>query len=731
MPNGIAIPFIATFVEAASPFLGALAAPIVAKVAHALGIDDEILWLAKRGVLGIGPMALTVIVDQARSADELLARPDARHISEALETDVQLARFQIDQLARVRPNQLGAPISLPRLTTPEDARRWYTIISQSFGAEGAAGVQAASWANAHYRAELRRMQGQSLLEQWGAPPAWTIDPPPEEEPIDDPGAGFLEVPRPFPAFSHENGLLIWFNEWNYLSNIGRIHAEDWAAILAHYQAEAARLATAPTNGDIIVPRPGEVAGAIESADITAGLMGALGISAAGGLTAAGTALFQQMGNARHRGALGCTGTTAATMLAGVARAALPLAIPTVLLTTDTGRALIDKVGGQFFDLILTGADLPEPMTLGQAPEAASRLMVEKMALGSSAHLWAASMEAMAPMKNLGLHQLAAGLADLAGFERLGNFTLGSVEEHAVGRPMRQWAGRKYRTTLPSVQDIILGYAKREIPPGPIPEGSPPRAAYSEPPEGAEDWTFYELMSRHGYADPFIRMMSHHVYRDPSFGHLIRLGQYYNPAIAPETKEPTPFVERWFKARPWLFEQLGIDEETWRKNWWLWYKAANIGLEPADVRVVVATLQRAVLRREQTLFLDATTRLYRDGFIDKDQLRPLTEEAWGIIPGPDGEMTFSGDPIAARIRATELRTDYHVRAEIRDLTLRAVKVGVMTEDDARRTLRDAGMPAHRIDLEILRQKLGLLPGIRLTIPLADEAEDAGTADEVFE
>jgi hypothetical protein len=414
------------------------------------------------------------------------------------------------------------------------------------------------------------------------------------------------------------------------------------------------------------------------------------------------------------------------MLQTISGAAVPLAIPTVLLRSDTGQDVVEAFGSRALDLIITGGGLEEPARPETAPTNAAKLLVEKMQLGAAAHLWAAAAEAAAPIKTLGLNSLGAALADFAGFQRLAFATLGQVENAAVLVPMQRWANRKYRAALPSLVDVETSYAKKELPPGPIPEGWPPRAAYTEADAREPDAGLYQVLRDYGMPDWWIRTASHHLFLDPRMSEVVRMGQYFSPAIDPATATPTAFAANWIDARPWVLDAAGVSRAEWDADWWLHFRIAVGGYAYEDIKVVRETIKRAVVRRDQTLFLDAITRMHREGFIGDQDLEPLVREAWGAAPGPDGRYTFRGDPILARIRATQFRTEFEVRNDVRTLVLRAMTKGVLSERETDARLADLGMPDIRRSIEILRAKLGLLPGVNLTIPIEGSGD---TADEL--
>ena len=702
-----------------------------------LTLGSSALLVAFAGQYRIGPK-MDQLVERLRSARgpswlfpaaqlmkvsrELLLSSRTDRITNMTRAERQQVVAEIDAELINRRNELSAFRPLPQFASVANAASWYQAVTRrDEDAGGPISDTQDAWVRAHYHSQLELLSRGSILDGWGAG---------------------ISVPAPvvtLPAFESIDKLDFWKAGWEEKLESGLITNTQWDSITTHYRAEKTRLEeiiaagggidiVPDIPGEIIVPKTGDLTDAVAGQAAGLSLLQGLGIGA-GVLTVAGTALFQQIGNAQSKGRLGCFQSSFAATAGSILRVAGPMALPFVALKTDLGRRFIDSVGGQFFDLILEGADLKEPGNIETVRADAARLLTQKIGLGAAAHMWSAAMEAASPLKTLGLSQFAGQLADLAGFSRLANLTLGAVETAAIGEPMRQDANRRYQTINPSLFDVQMAYAKKELPPGPIPEGFPPRAGHTEA-DPDEPWAnLYEVMKREGMPDWWIRTASHHMYLDPRSFELIRIGQFFNPELDERSAGATRFMKEWIDARPWLLEEIGITRDEWDEDPWFYFKSSVSGYEPSDTRIIVETVKRAVLRREQSLFLDATTRLYRDGFIGDEELLKLTTEAWGAKPEDDGTYNFRGDPIRARVRATELRTEHEVRKDVQQLYLRAMKVGVVTEDHVQQTLGDLGMPADRINLEILRTKLGLLPGVRLAIDIDGSiGNDGDTADE---
>jgi len=701
---------------------GFFAAELLGELAGRYRVGPQFDELIDRFRSARGPSWLYPQVQVIKASAELLLDSRTDGITNMPRSERQQLQADIVANLTARRNEVSAYTPLAPFVSVAQGAAWLQAVTRSDADAGGPLTDTQdAWVRTHYYSQLELLSKGSMLDGWGAG---------------------IPVPTPvltLPEFESIDQLDFWKAGWEAKLESGTISNTQWEQVQVHYRAEKTRLQEIidagggidiPTDipSDIIIPETGDLTDAVAGQAAGLSLLTGLGIGV-GGLTVAGTRLFQQMGNAQSKGRLGCFQSSFAATAGNILRVVAPLALPIAAFKTDIGKSFVDKIGGQFFDLILEGANLTEPANIDTVRSDAARLLTQKMGLGISAHAWSAAMEAASPLKTLGLNQLAAQLADMAGFGRLASITLGAVETASIGEPMRQDANRRFQSKNPPLFDVATAYAKKELPPGPIPQGFPPRAGFTEA-DPDEPWAnFYEVMRREGFPDWWIRTASHHMYQDPRTFELIRIGQFYNPELDERSSGSTEFMKEWIDARPWLLPQIGISRAEWDEDPWFYFKASVSGYEPSDTRVIVETIKRAVLRREQTLFLDATTRLYRDGYIGDDELHSLTVEAWGAKPEADGTYNFRGDPIRARVRATELRTDYQVRKDVQQLYLRAMKVGVVAEDQVRTTLAEIGMPVDRINLEILRTKLGLLPGVRLAIdvdgPIGNEGD---TADE---
>jgi hypothetical protein len=395
----------------------------------------------------------------------------------------------------------------------------------------------------------------------------------------------------------------------------------------------------------------------------------------------------------------------------VKMALLPLALPLPALNTDSGRAMLDQLGQRFFSDVLAPENLPHPASPDTVEEAAIRLLTQRAAFGMASHIWAQTMERFTPLKHMGFGQFGAFLADMAGFQRLASSVMQPIEFAAIQQPMRYKAGRLYRSTLPDQRLLELLYSKKEVNPAALDE----------------------VMSQQGFAQRWIDVTASAAFLDPRLSEVVRIGQFFQPGIIPELREPPPVVRAWLHdRRDWLSlvektpEELGAD-------WWWYYKFMKGGYEMADVEVLVEVAKRATSRRENTLALSAATRLYRDGFVGPATRDALVRWAWAapletgdlerirsLVPNASPE-DFE-NPLAARIMATDLTRSTRELGEGAQLALRAFSRRLLTEAELRDGLADMGIPPERAAVMVLNEKLGLLPRVRVELEGVGAEED---------
>jgi len=404
-------------------------------------------------------------------------------------------------------------------------------------------------------------------------------------------------------------------------------------------------------------------------------------------------LENNIGNISHKASLGrnaCYGATASALIRNLA----PIALSglSVAAMSDEGAVggFIKDMGQKWFETALEPGRFPSPATPETVMAAASQRLMEAMSFGLQAHMWGIVSESNFVTKHLGLGQVAGFLADLAGFSRVAQAVLGQVENAALAVPMRYYANREYRPWIPGLADLELMYAKKEIP--------------YEAREGTLG--LHQALALHGYSDEWAGVFREHLWNDPRLTEVIRIGQFFSPALVEGLRLPDAETAAWMRRAN--LSEAYITSSDWYFAW----RAAKAGYDPRDVPILVETAKRATARREQTLFLDASTRLRRESYISSERLLELVMEAW----------EFS-NPIEARIRATELQEEAYVKSATTSMVLAAMTHGLLSRQEARDQLTGLGMDPARAELRIVSATVGLLPRVSMEVAGAGgELED---------
>jgi len=197
-------------------------------------------------------------------------------------------------------------------------------------------------------------------------------------------------------------------------------------------------------------------------------------------------------------------------------------------------------------------------------------------LGLTAHGVAVAADLIHPLKATGLPQLAAFLADMAGFSAIARETWYTDLNHFLGIPYRHYSLRYFRPTLPRESDL--------------------ERLFSEGCIKEED--FDRAMEYLGYTDPWIRAWKKNVYRDPRHYELSMIAEDANINTA------------------WIYRQL-----------------REAGYSPDDA----PELASAIVKRSLKSYLEAYRKelmyIFSKGYMSEDQfdaqldLLELSSEAY--------------------------------------------------------------------------------------------------------
>ena len=435
---------------------------------------------------------------------------------------------------------------------------------------------------------------------------------------------------------------------------------------------------------ITIPAPNVVVNNPPFPDISKGFMGlgnVLGGVGVGSLTfALSSALSATAGPRAHAGQqarYSCQGSFGPP-LGEVSRNLLPSILSGSYLLF--GSVIREGIESFIKSYILRQADpsqFSSPASEQTAVDSAAQRVVQAIAFGLQAHNIALSAEAMTPLKQMGFDQLGAFMAKMAGFDRISEGLVGTVEDAAIYQPLRWIANRRFRPRLPSDQIISLMYQKRSL--------------------TREELVDY--LQRQGLDDTVINRTPGYIFNDPNPGLLIRAFQMAEPGVVDFSQDDQE-----------IMSIAGIDPTS--PDAYFQLKFAKSGLDPTDVKAFVPVVRMGILRREQTLRYGQIERMNREGMITRERARVEIEAA----RVPTGVVEY-------RLAAMDLQVEYETLNEFRGLVLAAFSKEKLSASEASTALVDAGFNGQRVRLWMLSKLLGLSArgagseGITPTVDLA--------------
>lgn len=422
------------------------------------------------------------------------------------------------------------------------------------------------------------------------------------------------------------------------------------------------------------------------------LLGALPLTLSASLVSAWAA---NAGNISHQGALGrnaCYGSTAAALLANMLPTALGIFSMRVL-QSDTGiGGWVKDRATDWIDGVVDPRKYKHVDTIDDLVDNASKKLTEAMSFGLQAHMWAVTAESNFVLKNLGLGQVAGYMADMAGFQRLAQATIGAVEAAALSIPARQLANRQLRPNIPDVGRALSLYAQRELEWSGTPD---------EP--GA-----YDIIALNGLSDSWASIYQDEAYRHPGIRELLRNVSYLSFDAVPGLESPPSDVAEYLTNAGYP------PSSRYPIVWPYQLSILKSGYHPAYVPWMTALVQRATARSEKAAYIAAAQKLRRDGYITSQRMTELILEAWQLT-----------DPVSARVEVAEMEAEYKVLSDTRAVIVLSMAKGLITRDEARTQLAAIGMAPDRVELEVLKATLGMIPGIRLEITSPEAVlEEAG-------
>ena len=198
------------------------------------------------------------------------------------------------------------------------------------------------------------------------------------------------------------------------------------------------------------------------------------------------------------------------------------------------------------------------------------------------------------------------------------------------------------------------------------------------------------------------------YRHPTIRELLRNVSYLRLDMVPGFATPPSDVAEYLTA-------AGYPPSSSYPITWPYHLAIlKSGYHPAYVPWLTELTQRAAARGEKTAMIGTAQKMRRDGFISSTRMAELVLDAWQLT-----------DPVSARVEVAELEADYKVLGDTRAVIVLSMAKGLITRDEARDQLSALGMASDRVELEVLKGTLGMIPGIKLEITSPEAVlEEAG-------
>lgn len=439
-----------------------------------------------------------------------------------------------------------------------------------------------------------------------------------------------------------------------LDDLAAKHSQDME------QGEATRTAVESTAAEV-----GGAGAALDT--IVAG--GGAGVLSMAGMGLLMNTMSSNLGRNIHQGRAACIGTTGSALLGVVQRVAIPAMLIASYKLQPEVRRLVDPLIDWAWKAFLAPLTDEAPITPEKAPHIGATLFANALGAGLAAHLASQAAESTASLKFMGMPYIAAFLADMGAFSRISAATLGPLITIGLGQPFRYSIQSQLRPWLLSPFDFFSLFG-REAFRNPEALRTPGLTeSVDEVTEGDRDGFIDKMIGYYGYPASY-RGMFRELANKP-------LGYFPLAGIA----------------------RTGFFDETWF-------------MESVQRTGYAVTTRQALMDMYKEMALAAKLgpnffqlrRLSREHFITIDELRNRMD-AIKALP----------DVTEARVYAIELEREYEIKDLTLDIITRSFTRGLISEMEAISSLIRLGLPSEIAELQILREKLGLVRKIKLEAP----------------
>jgi hypothetical protein len=177
-----------------------------------------------------------------------------------------------------------------------------------------------------------------------------------------------------------------------------------------------------------------------------------------------------------------------------------------LLNPTVNDNLVQPLVGALLNNVVDWGLQTGPVKPEDSFKVASTFLTKAVALGMGAHVAAQLTESNTAMKYMGANYVAGFIADLAGFQRIANASMGTAEDIAIRIPMRYALNSRIRSTLPDIRTAEALLADRQI----------------------NLFQFGQLLAYQGIAPEYVDGYAHLAYRPASgrmLGQIADMGSY--------------------------------------------------------------------------------------------------------------------------------------------------------------------------------------------------------------
>ncbi len=251
----------------------------------------------------------------------------------------------------------------------------------------------------------------------------------------------------------------------------------------------------------------------------------------------------------------------------------------------------EELPALYLNWVATTAGTDLALNPGKALATAGSLYSMAIAAGTTAHVTSAALNIIPALNWVGASQLAAYVAQVAGFEPLTDATYGTLINDVLTVPLRYHWNEMLRPRIPTEGGIFIMGRKR----------------------GLNRAEFGAAMAKQGLPDWWIDREYQFFWTDPSPYWLLRMSEYSTPQMRPSAL----FL-------PWLAEWL----PNWRSDPWAWFKMKLMlsGFEDTDIPAFIDGFQSRRLGPAVTQIKTSVRAMIREAYWGRAEaqgaLRPV-------------------------------------------------------------------------------------------------------------